>query len=88
MIPFEKANELFGKYLAITPLDVSITNTVAQANKKILADRSLAKKCALVAVEEILLNGGTINANELSNGRIGNGLVYWREVKDELLNLQ
>lgn len=70
MTPKAKAKELFNKYLSIN---------LSQVNDLVDGVRiALAKKCALIAVDEII-NILSNNQNELIN--------YWFEVKQELEKL-
>jgi hypothetical protein len=63
MTPKEKANELVNKYLIITPIVWHIYN---------------AKKCALIAVDEILDVLNVIDNFEM---------IYWEQVKQEIEKL-
>jgi hypothetical protein len=45
------------------------------------------KKCALIAVDEILNNGGTLYVIEHPSKTFSNGTNYWQEVKQEIINL-
>ena len=66
MTPKEKAEELVLKYLRIDKYT------------KEWFHRGIAKKCALVVVDEIL-NVGFMDTNDLYD--------YWHEVKQEIENL-
>jgi len=75
----EKANELFNKYFLLNE-----SATDENAVWIILAlNKGLAKKTALIAVDEIL--------NEFPKGFNGNfemkRKLYWQEVKQEIENL-
>jgi hypothetical protein len=68
MTPKEKAEELINKFYRIIPLD------------KMTIDYNLAKKCALIAVDEIL--------NVIEDEREGfNWKSYYLEVKQEIEEL-
>jgi hypothetical protein len=51
-------------------------------------DLETAIQCALIAVEEIIKNGGTINVVEYKPNSFTNDVKYWEEVKHELTNQQ
>lgn len=70
MTPQEKANEF---YMNFRLLQVSNDNV----DDEIFNSESRAKKCSLIAVNEILHLGG------LTSGQI----AYWQSVHDELNNL-
>jgi hypothetical protein len=76
MNPQEKANELFNKYLSIN---------LSQVNDLVDGIRiSLSKKCALIAVQQIL------NSNPHSNPfntEIHSTYPYWEKVKLEIEKL-
>ncbi len=65
MTPKEKAQELVNKFYRIIPLD------------KMTIDFDLAKKCALIAVDEII--------DELTSRGILSG--FWYEVHEEIKKL-
>lgn len=76
MNPKEKANELFNKYLSIN---------LSQVNDLVDGIRiALAKKCALIAVNEIL------NCNPHTNPfntDVYSSWEYWQQVKQEIEKL-
>ena len=76
MNPKEKANELFNKYLSIN---------LSQVNDLVDGIRiALAKKCALIAVQEIL------NCNPHTNPfntDVYSTYDYWFQVKQEIEKL-
>jgi hypothetical protein len=78
MTPKEKAEELFTTYR----FSLSIPNAPLGDLKD-----SIAKQCALIAVDEILNNDVGYNAYD---GVIGNNIwidiEYWQEVKQEIEN--
>jgi hypothetical protein len=69
MTPKEKAKELTNSFYRIIPLD------------KMTIDYNLAKKCALIAVDEILNDPFYTNTINIS------GVYYWQEVKQEIEKL-
>jgi hypothetical protein len=71
MTPKEKAEELVFKFYRIIPLD------------KMTIDFNLAKKCALIAVEEILELDWFISTLRDKYEWIS----YWQEVKQEIEEL-
>lgn len=80
MIPKEKAKELFSKYYD------EICNLIEVKNGKEQGERykiimPIAKKCALIAVNEIL-----VYREEIDGMRVIND-PYWLEVKKEINNL-
>ena len=46
-----------------------------------------AKQSAIIAVDEIIKNGGTQNMVEYKPNFFTNGFWYWREVKQEIEKL-
>jgi PHP family Zn ribbon phosphoesterase len=71
MTPKEKAKELTYRFYRIIPLD------------KMTIDYNLAKKCALIAVDEIMEQ----LLKNLSNDISGIHAIYWEEVKQEIEKL-
>ncbi|MEY2647045.1 MAG: hypothetical protein RL158_1021 [Bacteroidota bacterium] len=71
MIPKEKAKELINNFYRIIPLD------------KMTIDYNLAKKCALIAVEEIL---DEIQPFELAY-EYETKIKFWNNVKQEIEQL-
>ena len=72
MTPKEKAEELFYKYCELC------------ADSSYL--EAMAKKCALIAVDEILNNNTKIPANVNGLHTVEN-TYYWQEVKKEIEKL-
>jgi len=81
MTPKEKAKQLFDNFYSITPLDADFSDSVDEANRKILSDRKHAKQCALIAVDEI------IKYQEKISEHYWIDLEYWQEVKQEIEKL-
>ena len=81
MTPKEKAEELFDRYYSLTPLDANITDSIEVVDRKIMQDRRLAVKCALIAVDEILSFMDNLIVTE---GTLDYQCWYWQEVKKEL----
>jgi hypothetical protein len=75
MTPKEKAEELFTTYR----FSLSIPNAPLADLKD-----SIAKQCALIAVDEILSDYKNYLLHENTAYK---GLMYWKEVKQELENL-
>jgi hypothetical protein len=50
-------------------------------------DEYTAKQCALIAVDEIINNGGTLYVIEYPPKTFSNGTKYWKEVKQEIEKL-
>jgi hypothetical protein len=69
MTPSEKAEELVSKYLLATPIGFHIED---------------AKKCALIAVKEIILSNPHSNP---FNTDVYSTMSYWQEVKTEIEKL-
>jgi hypothetical protein len=70
MTPKEKSEELFAKYVFLTISDMSDENFEE------------TRKCALVAVDEMLGLGAMVGS-DLSDSFY----IYWEEVKQEIENL-
>jgi hypothetical protein len=70
MTPKEKAGQLFFKYRNLENKDSFINNYNA-------------KKCALIAVDEIINNSLEYMGCDLNDGEI----IYWEEVKQEIEKL-
>jgi hypothetical protein len=79
MTPKEKALQLCQKfgYLGIKWEQAEYT-TLSLGN---------AKECALIAVDEIIKNGGTKYIIEYKPNSFTNGVGYWQEVKQEIEKL-
>jgi len=76
MTPKEKAKELTYRFYRIIPLD------------KMTIDYNLAKKCALIAVDEILnINPFSFYDKRFHLDRIKEYEKYWKEVKQEIEKL-
>ena len=69
MTPKEKAEELVSKYLLATPIGFHIED---------------AKKCAIIAVQEIIFSNPHSNP---FNTDVYSTINYWEEVKTEIENL-
>ena len=67
MTPNEKANELIEKFCNVIPIEANITDSVEEANRKLIADKRASVQCAIIAVEEI------IKANPYSH--VGNSTI-------------
>jgi hypothetical protein len=80
MTPKEKCKKLIIKF---SPLVTTWNcyNDAPESDDIILRD---AKKCALIAVDEIINNGGTIFVVEYPKNTFRNGTDYWEEVKKEI----
>jgi hypothetical protein len=75
MTPKEKADELFWKYRPIIAGKQFVTGLVLMSEAK-----ELTKQCALVAVDEIIL--------EMDNVMLPNPFKqYWNEIKQEIEKL-
>ena len=75
MKPEEKAKELFDKYFLLNE-----SGTDEKGVWFIIAlNKGLAKKCALIAVEELIDN--------IEDDFLENDLKYWQEVKNEIQKL-
>lgn len=83
MTPKEKAKQLFDNFYSITPLDADFSDSVDEANRKILSDRKHAKQCALIAVDEIINNDKNMMRGLSENLHD----EYWQEVKKEICDL-
>jgi hypothetical protein len=77
MAPKEKSKELFYNFYEIHSDDIDFG-----------MNKEIAKKCALIAVDEV------IQQCEVSDtyiadfgGKINKSLEYWEEVKQEIINL-
>ena len=79
MTPKEKAKELIEKFCNVIPIEANITDSVEEANRKLIADKRASVQCAIIAVDEI------IKANPYSH--VGNSTIkFWQEVKQQLEN--
>ena len=76
MTPKEKAKELVEKY---------------QFNGDMIDDVRMSEEsaveCALICVEEIIINGGTKNVIQYELNCFTNKVDYWKEVKQEINKL-
>jgi hypothetical protein len=80
----EKAAELFRAFLHIRGYSAPTLKKEVLPNDN-STDPMQAKKCALIAVDEIISQLAIINNNESFNiSKYGN---YWQEVKEELKKL-
>lgn len=75
MTPKEKAEELFKKMYQV--------RSVAGSD----ITKYFAKQSALIAVDEIIKNGGTKFIIEYQKNSFTNGVRYWEEVKQEIQKL-
>jgi len=76
MTPRKKATELFNKYESTI-----ILNSWCDSNTTEDEINSLIKRCALIAVDEI------IDSLTIKNYSDANNYEYWNEVKYEIENL-
>ena len=76
----EKAEELITKFSPLVTI-WDCYNDAPESSDMILRD---AKKCALIAVDEIIINGGTTFVIEYPKNTFRNGTEYWKEVKKEI----
>lgn len=82
MTPKEKATELVDKYYQLFPLQkdvISIYGTLSWDYD----NWKQAKKCALIAVDEII----KANPYEVSKTDMDSTIDYWQEVKKEIEKL-
>ena len=70
MTPKQKANELFFKYYEIIERTLSLDHVI------------IAKKCAIIAVDEILSMGIMSDSGDWEMAK-----SYWEEVKQEIEKL-
>lgn len=77
MTPKEKAQQLADD-MFIEMSSFSVTDEVLE---------TVAKQCALIAVDEILKSGCTLPNNNAYYGDNEEASKYWQEVKQELKNL-
>lgn len=75
MTPKEKAEEIYLNYAKV----FEIRNL--EINKYVII------VCALIAVDEIIKNGGTKFIIEYQKNSFTNGVSYWQEVKQEIEKL-
>jgi hypothetical protein len=75
----EKAEELYDKFNEQIPIDAEFSDTVEDASNKIWHDYVATKRCALIAVDEIIkaLDESLINAD----------VEYYKQVKNEIEKL-
>jgi hypothetical protein len=73
MTPKDKAKELTNSFYRIIPLD------------KMTIDFNLSKQCALISVDEIIMEYSNIKPMFIS--KTPPRLKYWQEVKKEIKNL-
>ena len=76
MKPKEKAEELVNRFAKL-PEEGSLMWYLSF---------EIAKKCALIAVDEIL-NGYEFDSLDIENKRIMDNINYWDKVKQEINNL-
>lgn len=79
MTPKEKAVELINKFLKLTSKDKQLETAG-------LGAITLAKQCALVAVDEII-KLDVFDCNDEWSDEDGDTREYWREVKQEIEKL-
>jgi len=78
MTPKEKAQELFDGFYGKTPTRINELDLVV--------DRQFAKQCALICVDEILLNfGNTVDGKPFYSSY--NAIKFYQQVKEEIQNL-
>ena len=75
MTPKEKAEELVDKYYNLDDLLYETLSFIQ------------AKQCALIAVDEIIKNGGTHYIIEYKPNSYTNQVWFWQEVKEEIEKL-
>lgn len=78
MTPKEKAKELFNKFYGATPSRKNII--------KIAQDRKFAIQCALIAVDEILINFGNLTDGKPHYCSYST-VKFYREVRQEIQKL-
>ena len=78
MTPKEKAQELYQKFSDQIP-----ANTCGDISEFIVVYERVTKKCALIAIDEVLNDDWFIpNSEDLLARK-----EYWEEVKQEIINL-
>lgn len=50
----QEVQAIFGGFYDITPLSAEINDSIELGDKKIMADRMVAKKCAILCVDKVL----------------------------------
>ena len=82
-----KAKELINKYLRIE--DDTTFYWESYSDRRYIDDEVFnhAKKCALVAVEEILESQPSYRYWDTHDDETPNAITFWNEVKDELNKL-
>ena len=82
----DKAKELVDKYYNILPLDKYVITKDEDLSWE-YNDWKEAKKCALVAVDEIIKSEPTFNSSIFQGSfLISDNTEYWEEVKQEIIN--
>ena len=79
MTPKEKARELFNKYADYMNFDNTYANYIEQS-----------KKCALIAVDEVLENVNYFFTELEKDGlpnKFDDEIEYWQEVKQQIIKL-
>lgn len=72
MTSTEKASELYQKFSLMLNLDHNIRSTIA------------AKKCAKIAVEQLIESNNSLLTIDPNNGYIQGELAYWEDVLQKL----
>lgn len=88
MTPNEKANELIEKFCNVIPIEANITDSVEEANRKLIADKRASVQCAIIAVEEIIkeLLKVEVMIHPDFQSIFVQKIEFWNEVKQELEN--
>lgn len=84
MTPKEKAEELVDRCYQLFPLEQNVITTHWHLTEE-YSGWNNAKKCALIAVDEILneLDHSPLYADDYAEGK----MKYWQEVKQEIEKL-
>ena len=89
MTPKEKAQELVDKFYQTTPNEAWYFPPVGSITSSNYSAWEQAKKCALIAVDEILNNncGSHTGESNATNNEIYCDAYYWEQVKSKIESL-
>ena len=88
MTPKEKKEELIEKFCNVIPIEANITDSVEEANRKLIADKRASVQCAIIAVEEIIkeLLKVEVMIHPDFQSIFVQKIEFWQEVKQQLEN--
>jgi hypothetical protein len=83
----EKAVELYNKFNEQIPIDAEFSDTVENANRKIWYDHVATKRCALIAVDEIIKALEDYGRSTMELQNMEREFAWWDKVKTEIEKL-